>query len=56
MIPDSPLQQPSWQDRPPMPTCACERPLPRQRAERKGAARTICDRCGLPVRLRLAHA
>jgi hypothetical protein len=32
-------------------TCSCERPLPRVRAERKWAARTHCDRCGLPMRL-----
>ncbi|MDX6513948.1 MAG: hypothetical protein QOE36_3452 [Gaiellaceae bacterium] len=30
-------------------TCSCEHPLPRQRAERKGAAATYCERCGLPV-------
>jgi hypothetical protein len=35
-------------------TCSCERPLPRERADRKGAASTVCDRCGLPVRLRLS--
>jgi hypothetical protein len=32
-------------------TCTCERPLPHVRAERKWAARTYCDRCGLPMRL-----
>jgi hypothetical protein len=32
-------------------TCTCERPLPRVLAERKWAARTYCDRCGLPLRL-----
>ena len=32
--------------------CTCERPLPRERAERKGAATTVCDRCGLPVPVR----
>jgi hypothetical protein len=32
-------------------TCSCERPLPHVRAERKWAARTYCDRCGLPLRL-----
>jgi hypothetical protein len=37
-------------------TCSCEHPLPRERAERKGAARTTCERCGLPVRLRLGSA
>jgi hypothetical protein len=34
-------------------TCACERPLRVERAERKGAARTHCSRCGKPVPLRL---
>jgi hypothetical protein len=34
-------------------TCTCEHPLPRTRAERKGAAATYCERCGLPVPLRL---
>lgn len=38
------------------PTCSCERPLPQERAERKGASRTTCERCGLPVRLRLGAA
>jgi hypothetical protein len=32
-------------------TCTCERPLPHVRAERKWAARTYCERCGLPMRL-----
>jgi len=41
---------------PPHATCSCERPLPRIRAERKGAATTICDRCGLPARLSLDAA
>jgi hypothetical protein len=36
-------------------TCACPRPAPHMRAERKGAARTYCERCGLPVRLELSH-
>ena len=36
-------------------TCECTDPIPVQRAERKGAAVTICQRCGLrvPPRLRL---
>jgi hypothetical protein len=34
-------------------TCTCLLPLPVQRAERKGAARTHCARCGKPVPLRL---
>ncbi len=33
-------------------TCDCERPLPRIRAERKWAATTYCERCGLPLPLR----
>jgi hypothetical protein len=33
--------------------CSCEHPLPREHAEQKGAARTMCDRCGHPVPLRL---
>lgn len=33
--------------------CGCERPVPTQRAARKGAAATVCLRCGLPVPLRL---
>ncbi len=34
-------------------TCSCEQPLPVQRAERKGAAITVCARCGLRVPARL---
>ena len=33
--------------------CSCERPLPRAKAERKGAAQTRCERCGKPVPLSL---
>ncbi len=33
--------------------CACERPVPIERAERKGAAETVCLRCGKPVSARL---
>jgi hypothetical protein len=36
--------------------CCCPQPLPRERADRKGASRTTCDRCGLPVPLRLPPA
>jgi hypothetical protein len=36
------------------PTCTCEKPLPVERAERKGVAVTVCARCGLPVALKLA--
>ena len=32
--------------------CDCERPQPRERAERKGVATTICARCGLPMQVR----
>jgi hypothetical protein len=39
--------------RPAAATCTCAHPLPRVLAERKGAARTTCERCGLPIRLRL---
>jgi hypothetical protein len=34
-------------------TCACEKPVAVEKSERKGAARTECARCGLPVPLRL---
>lgn len=34
-------------------TCACADPLPVERAERKGAALTVCLRCGLRVKVRL---
>jgi len=35
-------------------TCRCADPIPVARAERKGAAVTVCHRCGsrVPVRLR----
>ena len=33
--------------------CACERPVPIERAARKGAAETVCLRCGKPVSARL---
>jgi len=36
-------------------TCKCADPIPVQRAERKGAAVTICHRCGLRVCLRLGR-
>jgi hypothetical protein len=32
--------------------CACETPLRVERAERRGAARTYCSRCDLPVPIR----
>ncbi len=31
--------------------CACPVPLPQAKAAHKGAARTHCVRCGLPVRI-----
>jgi hypothetical protein len=34
-------------------TCTCEKPIPVERATRKGAAQTECARCELPVPLRL---
>jgi hypothetical protein len=37
----------------PVEACECEQPLPRQQAVWKGAARTVCERCGLPVPLTL---
>ncbi len=33
--------------------CRCEDPLPVERAERKGAAVVVCQRCGLRVPPRL---
>jgi hypothetical protein len=32
-------------------TCTCSAPAPQVRATRKGAARTHCAHCGLPIRL-----
>jgi hypothetical protein len=37
-------------------TCTCAKPLPVERATRKGAAATVCARCGLPLALRLTRA
>lgn len=34
-------------------TCTCAKPVPVQRATRKGAATIVCARCGGPVPLRL---
>jgi hypothetical protein len=36
-------------------TCTCAKPLPVERATRKGAAATFCVRCGLPLALRLTR-
>jgi hypothetical protein len=33
--------------------CSCADPVPVERAERKGAAVVLCQRCGLRVPLRL---
>jgi hypothetical protein len=33
------------------PFCVCGEPVPELRAERKGAARSYCAHCGLPIRL-----
>ena len=32
-------------------TCLCVVPVPQVQATHKGAARTHCARCGLPIRL-----
>jgi len=32
-------------------TCRCAVPVPVVKAERKGAARTVCARCDRPVRI-----
>ena len=34
-------------------SCTCQTPIPVERAERKGAAITVCLRCGLRVPARL---
>lgn len=34
-------------------SCRCDDPIPVQRAERKGAVVSVCQRCGLRVPLRL---
>lgn len=31
--------------------CTCAKPIPELRASRKGAARTYCAHCGLPMRI-----
>jgi hypothetical protein len=33
-------------------TCRCAVPVPVVKAERKGAARTVCARCDRPVRIK----
>jgi hypothetical protein len=32
-------------------TCRCAVPVPVVKAERKGAARTVCARCDRPIRI-----
>jgi hypothetical protein len=32
-------------------TCRCAVPVPVVKAERKGAARTVCGRCERPIRI-----
>jgi hypothetical protein len=32
-------------------TCSCAVPQPQVEATRKGAARTVCARCGLPIKI-----
>lgn len=38
-----------------MSTCTCAKPVPVQRAKRKGAATTMCARCDKPLALTLAR-
>jgi hypothetical protein len=42
----------AFDEEPAIRQCQCERPIPRERAEVKWAARTYCDRCGLEMPLR----
>ena len=35
--------------------CACQEPMPVERAARKGAAVVVCQRCGLSVPARLTR-
>jgi hypothetical protein len=35
-------------------TCQCAVSIPVVKAERKGAARTVCARCGRPTRIEFA--
>jgi hypothetical protein len=37
-------------------SCTCTKPAPVERATRKGAAQTVCAKCGRPVALRLTRA
>jgi hypothetical protein len=38
----------------PSTTCSCATPIPEVRATWKGAARTHCSRCDLPIQLEFA--
>ena len=38
-----------------MKTCTCAKPVPVERAERKGAAATVCARCDKPLALTLVR-
>ena len=31
--------------------CTCEHPAPHEEATHKGASRTVCLNCGLPIRI-----
>jgi len=35
--------------------CDCERPVPRERANRRGASRTYCQRCNRQLPIRIAY-
>jgi hypothetical protein len=52
-IPAAPISQ--GPSPPPTPSyyCDCPRPIAEQRAERRGAARTYCARCGRELPLRM---
>jgi hypothetical protein len=47
------MPEPATASPPTTETCTCLLPIPVERAERKGAARTHCARCGKPLPLRL---
>jgi hypothetical protein len=56
VIPDHAVEDdapPHFPDAAPI-VCLCPTPLPDVVAHRKGAARTYCARCGLPVRIDFA--
>ena len=39
-----------------MKTCTCAKPVPVERAERKGVAHTECGRCALPLPLKFRRS